>query len=312
VRVTISVTDRKGRRTEKELSAGSVTLGRDPRSDIVLQAPNVSSAHARVTVQDGRVLLEPLGATNGTFVNEKRAKGVQELAPGDWIGIGPFHIALSFGDDDAQAAPLPAARIIIEVEESGVPRRVVEVAGTEARIGRDKQSHVILQSKRVSLEHARIEVREDRLLLVDLGSANGTRVSGDRVGAPQRIVFEHDVEIGDAVLHAELAPPLPDDARMPRLIVLRVTEPQSDTRVIEVEQGLVSIGRWAQSDVVLSQARASTYHAKLHVREDAVLVEDNGSANGTKKNGVRLGAPEHVQPGDVLEIAGAMIVVEFD
>jgi hypothetical protein len=50
---------------------GWITVGRAPNSDIVLDEPFVSSTHARLRPRDQVYVVEDLGSTNGTFVNEK-------------------------------------------------------------------------------------------------------------------------------------------------------------------------------------------------------------------------------------------------
>jgi hypothetical protein len=51
---------------------GLVTVGRSPHSDIVLDESFVSSTHARLSMQGQLYVVEDLGSTNGTFVNEKQ------------------------------------------------------------------------------------------------------------------------------------------------------------------------------------------------------------------------------------------------
>jgi hypothetical protein len=50
---------------------GWITVGRAPTSDIVLDEPFVSSTHARLVPRDQMYVVEDLGSTNGTFVNDK-------------------------------------------------------------------------------------------------------------------------------------------------------------------------------------------------------------------------------------------------
>jgi hypothetical protein len=65
-----------------------LTLGRDPASHVVINDPQVSRQHARITRQGGMMILEDLGSTNGTFVNGMRLTGPHTLADGDVIGLG--------------------------------------------------------------------------------------------------------------------------------------------------------------------------------------------------------------------------------
>src|SRR5689334_17617694 len=68
------------------------TIGRQPGVEIVLDAPEVSRQHARVTCQGGRSFLEDLGSSNGTYVNRLRLRERVELRDQDEIQIGPFHL----------------------------------------------------------------------------------------------------------------------------------------------------------------------------------------------------------------------------
>jgi hypothetical protein len=67
--------------------SGGATLGRGD-VEIVLEDPFASSRHARVERQGGISVIEDLGSTNGTYLNEELLRGPQPLHPGDRIRIG--------------------------------------------------------------------------------------------------------------------------------------------------------------------------------------------------------------------------------
>ena len=71
-----------------ELNKDIVTLGRDITNDIVINDPEVSRHHLRLTRGAGGFTMEDLGSTNGTFVNGQRLTGARPLRPGDMIGLG--------------------------------------------------------------------------------------------------------------------------------------------------------------------------------------------------------------------------------
>ncbi len=71
-----------------ELNQGVLTLGRDITNDIVINDPEVSRHHCRLTQGAGGYTLEDLGSTNGTFVNGQRLTGARQLQPGEMIGLG--------------------------------------------------------------------------------------------------------------------------------------------------------------------------------------------------------------------------------
>jgi hypothetical protein len=72
---------------EYEIGEGAI-LGRGEGAEIRLEDPFASSRHAQLTVQGGVVVIEDLGSTNGTYLNEELLGGPQPLHPGDRVRIG--------------------------------------------------------------------------------------------------------------------------------------------------------------------------------------------------------------------------------
>ncbi len=78
------------------LGIGVVTIGRDRDNALVLDHPQVSAHHARVTYEHGAYRLSDLGSTNSTYVNGLRV-GSQLLQSGDVIRIGPYKLVYEDG-----------------------------------------------------------------------------------------------------------------------------------------------------------------------------------------------------------------------
>ena len=72
---------------------GDLVLGRGDRAEIRLEDPFASSRHARVYEQAGAIVLEDLGSTNGTYLNEELLEGPRPLHPGDRVRIGESEFA---------------------------------------------------------------------------------------------------------------------------------------------------------------------------------------------------------------------------
>lgn len=72
---------------EYEIGSGAV-LGRSDQAEIRLDDPFASGRHARVSRQGPVVVLEDLGSTNGTYLNEELVTGPQPLHQGDRVRIG--------------------------------------------------------------------------------------------------------------------------------------------------------------------------------------------------------------------------------
>jgi pSer/pThr/pTyr-binding forkhead associated (FHA) protein len=63
------------------------TLGRG-NVEIQIEDPFASGRHARISRQGHVLVIEDLGSTNGTYLNEEPLGGPQPLHPGDRIRIG--------------------------------------------------------------------------------------------------------------------------------------------------------------------------------------------------------------------------------
>lgn len=67
---------------------GEITLGRKKDNLFMLDDPYVSGHHAKIYYADGNYIIEDIGSTNGTLLNENRVEGRTPITPGDIIKIG--------------------------------------------------------------------------------------------------------------------------------------------------------------------------------------------------------------------------------
>jgi two-component system cell cycle response regulator len=80
------------------------TVGRGYDADVRIQDSGISRRHARFAPADGRVVIEDLGSTNGTFVNGVRIAGRHVLADGDKLQFGTFTVLRFEYRDEADEA----------------------------------------------------------------------------------------------------------------------------------------------------------------------------------------------------------------
>ena len=88
----------------REVPVGSrpVTIGRAPDNDLSVDNLAVSSYHAKIFFEGGRMVVEDLNSLNGTFVNDLRVERAT-LHDGDKIHIGKHIIKVDTSGD----APVP-------------------------------------------------------------------------------------------------------------------------------------------------------------------------------------------------------------
>ncbi|WP_376695279.1 FHA domain-containing protein [Wenzhouxiangella sp. EGI_FJ10305] len=66
------------------------TIGRSRDCDPRLNLHRISRRHLRLALEGDRVIVEDLGSTNGTFVNDERLSGPAVLRPGDRLHIADY------------------------------------------------------------------------------------------------------------------------------------------------------------------------------------------------------------------------------
>jgi len=74
---------------ERVVIRGNCSLGRSPKSAVVLESPKVSRRHAIINLQNvGEFWLIDLGSSNGTFLNKRRVHQPVRLCDMDQITVG--------------------------------------------------------------------------------------------------------------------------------------------------------------------------------------------------------------------------------
>ncbi|MCL5734564.1 MAG: FHA domain-containing protein [Actinobacteria bacterium] len=167
-------------------------------------------------------------------------------------------------------------------------------------LGRDPQNEVCLDHPKVSRFHARIVSSAEGCQLLDLGSANGTRVDGEELEAK----VAHDLHDGSCFTigpfsikyrNPESSDPLlgADEGNSavqpgaPRSVVvsgrtaprLLVTTPRG-TEEYKLRGTRLTLGRDPSNDVVVAFDAVSRRHAVLERRDSSWEIADLGSSNG--------------------------------
>lgn len=89
------------------LETSEIIIGRDINATFVINDPEVSRRHARLTLQGANYIIEDLGSTNGTMVSGQRLAGPYILRPGELITFGEHtNVLFESADPDATVASL--------------------------------------------------------------------------------------------------------------------------------------------------------------------------------------------------------------
>ncbi len=140
-----------------------VIVGRSSELDMVLVEEMVSRKHARLMLKDGRVEIEDLGSTNGTFVNGERVTRAS-VGEGDRILIGSniLRVVEQTGDHPTEAT----------YRSDSLPRRGVRRAGATST-GEARMSGNLEEIPLPDLLQLFGTSKKDGVLLIDSGVSVG-------------------------------------------------------------------------------------------------------------------------------------------
>jgi pSer/pThr/pTyr-binding forkhead associated (FHA) protein len=191
-----------------------LSIGRDAGCDVVVPANSVSRRHARIALEvRGYTITD--SSTNGVIVSGEKIRTTRLLKRGDTVRVGPEEFR--FYEEEVAAdptPPAPAAPIRLEtpmpdpirprppvlatfvIANQGVEHgKAHEVTSPLTHIGRGAHNDIVLDDDSVSDSHAKLQRRDGRWLLMDLGSTNGTYAGGVRLTGEGEVELRGDTEV---------------------------------------------------------------------------------------------------------------------
>jgi len=105
-----------------------------------------------------------------------------------------------------------------------------------------------------------------------------------------------------------MASAYPPTGSQPPSVELTVRQGPQPGQRFSLNKPVIIIGREAGNDVVINDPQISRRHASLTWDGRQFIIQDLGSANGTFVNGVRLTAPQVLQPGDVIGLGSTVLL----
>lgn len=191
-------------------------LGRAAENDIVVLDPKVSRTHAELAWNGTGFTLRDLDSANGTYVNDQRLPATARLLrDGDelrfsktimvyeLIRVAGFEVPLEVGGGtvtEPLMVPLSPRLVVSAGPDMG---NQFPLWGERILIGRNSREatwEIRLSDRSVSRPHAQLERRADDYYLLDLDSANGTRLNGITIEAPNLLNDGDVIEIGETQL----------------------------------------------------------------------------------------------------------------
>lgn len=220
--------------------------------------------------------------------------------------------------EDAFGAP--AVQLPVLVDNNG---REYQLRPGRTVVGR--QGDILIEDTRVSRQHAAVTNEGGTILVEDVGSTNGTSVSGTKLapGESKAIQEGETVSFGGV----ELRLSLPGEAAKtmvgvsnktsvidaaPTLVETKAWLGLPD-RDVPLTLGTHTFGRREDNDIVISDAYVSGRHGEIDVTDDGVYLTDTGSSNGTLVNEAKLavGQRTRLTPDDIVKLGQVEIVLKL-
>ncbi|PKB66488.1 MAG: hypothetical protein BZY81_07035 [SAR202 cluster bacterium Io17-Chloro-G4] len=309
-----------------EIGMGTMTVGRSPDNDIVIDDPTVSRRHARITFDGNQFNIEDLNSSSGTRVNGKSVTRGEGIA-GANIKLGNTEICfnrkagyrekfppIGVGDSGETRVIAEPADGVAWLAVSGGPgigqtHRLISGNNT---IGRESGNDVSQNDSYMSSRHALLKIVDSHAYVYDLGSTGGTKINGKEIGGRQ-IEPNSVISVGETELHllqvdnpkqfanATMSGNTMAERRGEQVGVLLVKSRADAGKSFMLTQGDNIIGRGSGCSIGLSDDSVSRQHAVIRYQGGKMVLFDIGSRGGTKLNGQAIGG-HLVRPGDVISM----------
>jgi pSer/pThr/pTyr-binding forkhead associated (FHA) protein len=223
------------------LDAPRIVIGRGEGSEVRLPDPSVSHRHASIRQRGSEYIVMDEGSTNGTFVGPVRlaAQAPRVLRSGDLVRVGRVwlevcieqvpptenaalatcEMALALVAEALSAEGAPAAPRVQIAEGPGAGAELaLDAPARTYVVGRMKSADLSIDDADLSRRHVELVRKGDKLMIIDLGSKNGTTLgerrldSGEEAPWPRgtslqigksRLIYEDP--LGDALVQLERA-----------------------------------------------------------------------------------------------------------
>lgn len=188
---------------EHPLRPGATVIGRE--GDISLMDSRISRRHAQITNNDGTLILEDLGSSNGTSVAGRTLAAGEKitLKGGEKISFAGLELAVQLpgagGGNTTQAFANNKTAAISAAPQKETSPAILTWDGKNFPLklgvntfGRKTDNDVAIVDPYISGRHGVIEIAEDGIYVTDTGSTNGTSLNDSRLAANMRTVMNED------------------------------------------------------------------------------------------------------------------------
>ncbi|MEW5851123.1 MAG: FHA domain-containing protein [Myxococcota bacterium] len=300
------------------LAGQGYVIGRSHRCDIVIGLLGLSRRHARVYQEGAAWMVEDLGSQNGTYVNDARINGPQQLREGDVINFFEYTLVFHQGEvmRSEVTAPVPTA------EEPVRERTRAEAGGTQVDEAPDGLGAAVMGATESGTDEQELEARSfeagETELEDALPSPMRLRTKTDRGPADEDDEEEEDEESDEVEEPSDPSVQWPNERETDQALMASTQlapagrlEVRLDKRLITevpLDRAALRIGSDARCDVALPPLPGvASWHLVLVRISGAVVLMRIGSAMMPRVGG-RPVCQAFLQDGDRVELGRVTLI----
>ncbi|RYU58202.1 FHA domain-containing protein [Methylolobus aquaticus] len=297
---------------EHALTQPVTHIGRAADNDVILNDPQVSLHHAKLSFLGGQAWLMDLGSLHGVTVNGHLTlpRTSVMLDPDAEFQIDEFTFRLRSPVQE----DLPPVSERVSLGSMPVPGLVAKVDGRLLKfsldshtvsIGSTPDNDIVIPCPRVAPHHAEVHLSGDRYVIAAREGAPSLLVSGGEV---REHVFEH----GDTVGLGDPSVALQFRASLGFIAVSGGATPGEAIEIDLKGQDLIAVGRAPDNQIVLDHPQVSLHHALLERRGSRYRIRDLKSTGGVFVGGKRIEDEAWLREGDEIRIGGIRLILHED
>lgn len=254
------------------LSGDSFTIGRDDSCNLKLESESISRNHAKILIQEESIYIENQSSTGQLFLNQNQVE-FAEWPKESSINLGPFLLKWSEGEIEANSNPVPASS-----DTEVIPEESPKPASDSFEFS-DNWS----QNEGQNGDSEQSDQPED--------ASDETQGEDLKFEMPEPSI---QIDSLDSQDNHELVPHV-DESESTKIAdtsaigVLKIVQGEISGREIKLDQGFQWIvGRSGKCHIKIDNGKLSRQHFKIVKISGRYRIQDLGSANGTRLNGVAI------------------------
>ena len=284
---------------EYNFTKEEISFGREDSNDVTLNEKLSSRKQFKFIITPENIFLEDLGSSNGTKIKDEKVVGKVVYRPGTIVTVGGTEITLNLKNVNVVQLP------ILLINRKGEQKELI--LNGEIIFGREASCNFVLQEGNSSRRHFKIFKEGNFVYVEDLKSSNGTKHNGIKIITRTQLNIGDVITVGDTnislknqnVENLSVAP----DANAYKITVMTDME----TREYPLVNG-IEVGRGDDCAIIIKDAKSSRKHSRFLVEDGKFYIEDLGSSNGTKVDGVVITKRE-ISDSNLIEIGATKIKI---